>query len=117
MEIFVIYNKLTGLIEGGAGRIDREWDAKNKDGSTISERIPQILAKDLNRAVIYFPDQDLPNPEKHKIVEGKIVELAETDKQPAIKAKLNDAKIQARIRELAIESLKASDSEFPRDYK
>lgn len=73
-EIFVIYNKITSFIDGGAGRIDREWDAKNADGSTISERISLILAKDLDRKVIYLPNQDLPDPEKHKIIDGKIVE-------------------------------------------
>ena len=116
MEIFVIYNKLTGFIDGGAGRIDREWDDGNKDGSTISERIPEILAKDSNRVVIYLPDQDLPDPEKHKIVDGMIVSLTETDKQPAIEARFNEEKIQTEMRELTIQSLKAS-SELPKDYK
>ena len=44
-ELFVIYNKNTGFIDGGAGRIDRQWDNFHKDGSTMSERIPKILAK------------------------------------------------------------------------
>lgn len=75
MEIFVLYNKLTGFIEGGAGRINQEWDAKNLDGSTASERIQAILTKDSNRAVIYLPDQDLPDLEKHKIIDGRIVNI------------------------------------------
>lgn len=113
MEIFVIYNKLTGFIEGGAGRIDR--NAK-PDGSTINERIPLVLAKDSNRVVVYLPEQNLPDPERHKIVDGKIVDLTKADKQPAIEVQINEAKVQVKIRELAIESLKAK-GELPEDYK
>lgn len=114
-EVFVIYNKTTGFIDGGTGRVDFEWDEAHKDGS-MSERIPKILAKNPDRKVIYLPDQNLPDPERHKIVDGKIVELVEQDKQPAIEAKLDEEKIQAKIRELAIEGLKTS-GEFPKDYK
>lgn len=78
-EIFVIYDKATGFIDGGSGRIDREWDAAHKDGSTMSERIPDIVAKKPNRAVIYFPERQLPEPDKHKIANGKIVKLTSTD--------------------------------------
>lgn len=80
-KIFVIYNKDTGFVDGGAGRIDKEWDKAHKDGSTMSERIPKILAKNPDRKVIYLPDQNVPDPEKYKIKEGKIVELTEDDKQ------------------------------------
>lgn len=114
-EIFVTYNETTGYIDGGVGRIDREWDAKNADGSTMSERISLIMKKNMNRKVIYLPDQALPDLEKHKIVDGKIVELTEADKQPAIEAKLNEEKIQAKMRELAIQSLKAN-GELAQDY-
>ena len=86
-EIFVIYNSECELpdggypIDGGAGRINTEWDKTHKDGSTMSERIPKIIGKKPNRKVIYLPNQDLPNSEKHKIKDGKIAELTEKDKQ------------------------------------
>lgn len=76
LEVFVIYNKNSGFIDGGAGRVDR--DAK-PDGSTIAERIPKILAKDSDREVVYLPNQILPDPEKHKILNGKIVEMDKND--------------------------------------
>ena len=76
LEIFVIYNKNTGLIDGGTGRVDRNAEP---DGSTMAERIPEILAKDLNKEVLYLPNQDLPDPKKHKVVDGEIVDLTEDD--------------------------------------
>lgn len=85
-EMFIIYNKITGLLDGGAGRIDREWEAKNADGSTMSERIPEILAKDSNREVVYLSDQILPDPEQHKIQNGKIIKLTDADKETIRKA-------------------------------
>jgi hypothetical protein len=86
-EIFVIYNKDTGFIGGGAGRVDRQWDEAHKDGSTMSERIPQILAKNSDRKVIYLPNQSLPDPEKHKIKNGKIAKLTKKDKEDIEAAK------------------------------
>lgn len=86
-EIFVIYNETNELpkggylIDGGAGIITREWDEAHKDGSTMTERIPEILAKKPGRKVIYFTNQDVPSPEKHKIKNRKIAELKEEDKQ------------------------------------
>jgi len=81
-EIFVIYDKNTGFIDGGAGRIDRELDDTRADSSTTSERIPKILAKNLNREVVYLPNQTLPDPTQHKIETGKIVLKTEQDKLP-----------------------------------
>ncbi len=78
-EIFVIYNKNTGFIDGGSGKIKRKWDDLNKDGSTMSERIPEILAKDPDREVVYLQNQILPDPDKHKIVNVEIVELTESE--------------------------------------
>ena len=79
LEMFVIYNKNTGLIDGGCGRVDREWDAAHKDGSTTSEGIERILAKDPDRAVIFLPNGDLPDPKKHKVVDGEIVEISKEE--------------------------------------
>ena len=76
MEIFVIYNKNTGFIEGGCGRVSR--DVK-PDGSTMAERIPEILKKNPYRGVVYLPNQALLDPEKHRIKEGKIVEMTLED--------------------------------------
>lgn len=114
-EIFVIYNKDTGFIHGGSGRIDRVRDAEHLDGSTISEFIQQILAKDPDRKVIYLPDQDLPSAAKHKIIDGKIVDLTDEDKQPEIEAKLIEEKINKETKALSIKSLKEKD-ELPADY-
>jgi len=114
-EIFVIYNKTTGFLDGGAGKIDREWDDKNKDGSTISENIPKILAKDINRAVIYFPNQNIPDFDNYKIQDGKIVLKTEQDKLPT-QDEIIEEKIQVEIRKIAIENLKAS-GDLPIDYK
>ena len=80
-EIFIIYNRNTGFLEGGAGKIDRDWDAVNADGSTISERITEILAKDSDKEVIYLPNQKVPNSSEYKVVGGRIVELTDGDKQ------------------------------------
>ncbi len=71
-EIFVIYNKNTGEVDGGSGRIDREWDAKNADGSTMSERIVEILKKDPDRAVMYLSNQSVPSKNTHVIIDDKL---------------------------------------------
>jgi hypothetical protein len=71
MEIFVLYNKNTGLIKS-SGRIDRERDNANRDGSTMLEYVERKLS-DPDLAVIYFPERNLPDTEKHKIIDEKIV--------------------------------------------
>ena len=76
LEVFVIYNKNTGLIDGGAGRVDR---SATPDGSTMAERIPLILAKSPDREVVYLPNGKLPDSKKHKIVGGQVVDLTEDD--------------------------------------
>lgn len=103
-EIFVIYNKTTGFIEGGCGKIDRKKDAVSKDGSTMTERIPLILAKNPKREVIYLPNQSLPDPSKHKIVDGNIIDLTEKDKQT-----IEDTKPRSEIEKLTkrIEKIEA----------
>ena len=91
-EIFVIYNKKTGFFDGGAGKINRNWDIANADGSTMSERIAEILAKNPDREVIYLPNQKLSDPEQHKIKDGKIVKLTAADKKA-----IRDAKPKSEI--------------------
>ncbi len=92
-KIYIIYNEAIILpnggytIDGGAAGIDCEWDTSNADGSTQLERIPKILAKNSNRRIIYLPHQDIPDGEKHKIKNGKIVELTEEDKEAIEAAK------------------------------
>ena len=81
-EIFVIYDRTTGFIEGGAGRIDRDAES---DGSTMAERIPDILKKNPNRTVIYLPDQDLPDPNIHRIDKGKIVKMTKANQEERLK--------------------------------
>ncbi|MCK5604801.1 hypothetical protein KAR91_23125 [Candidatus Pacearchaeota archaeon] len=77
-EIFVIYIRGTGFIDGGAGGVNR--DAK-PDGSTVYEKIPGILAKDSRREVIYLPNQPVPDPGKVKVKNGKLVKLTNQDKE------------------------------------
>ena len=86
-ELYVIYNSQVELpdgghpIDGGAAKIDREWDEAHKDGSTQSERIPLILKKKEGRKVDYLPKQTVPDSEKYKFKDGKIVEMTEADIQ------------------------------------
>ncbi len=112
LEIFVIYDKTTGFISGGCGKIDREWDAANKDGSTTSEYIEKILAEDPNKAVIFLSNSDLPDPEKQVIVKGKITEMTEEQKEIIRQSKIYEQKIQSEIRSQAIKSLREEGEEI-----
>ena len=112
-EIFVIYNEANELpkggypIDGGAGIITREWDEAHKDGSTTTERIPEILAKKPGRKVIYFVNQNVPNSEKDKIKNGKIAKLKEEDKQfiASLKPKSEIRLLEERIAALEAQLL------------
>lgn len=114
-ELFVIYNKNTGFIEGGTGKIDRELDALSNDGSTMFERIPLILAKDKNRAVIYLSNQDVPNSKKYKIIDGRVVAFSTADNEATQIQKGYEEKVDLRIRKIAIDQLK-SEGELPQNY-
>lgn len=118
-EIYIIYNTVTGFIERGMGRIDREWDAANADGSTQTERIPLILAKYPDLAVVYLPDQPLPDRTKHKIDRGEMVVLTKEEESVIMQPILDEEKIgeerQALARQEAIQSLK-DKGELPPDY-
>lgn len=113
-EIFVIYNKVTGEIDGGSGRVDREQDSTKSNGATMSERIPQILAKNTNRAVLYLPNQDLPNKNLHRIERGKIILKTDEERLPT-ETELQESRIRREIRSIAIQSLKDKE-ELPRDF-
>ena len=119
-EIFVIYNKTTGFIDGGSGKIDRDWDLINADGSTISERISEIIAKDPNRKAAYLSYQPLPDNTKYKIEEGILVQLTEAEKTAINQVEIDEQKIQDEIstttRATAIQNLK-DKAELPIDYK
>jgi len=78
-KIFVIYNKNTGFIDGGSGRVDQDWDKANADGSTMSERIVAILLKDADRGVIYLPNGDVPDREKFMVKSGKLKKMDADD--------------------------------------
>lgn len=119
-EIFVIYSKNTGLIEG-SGKIDRNWDLINADGSTMLEHIPRILAKDPDRKAAYLPYQQLPDNTKYKIdKKGKLVQLTEAEKTAVKQPRIDEEKIQSEIatltRATAIQNLK-DKAELPIDYK
>jgi len=113
-EIFIIYDKDTGFLNG-VGRIDRAWDALHQDGSTISERISGKLKMDATKGVIYLPNQDLPDPEVHKIREGIVVLKTNEDKLPTQKD-IEAEKINNEIKAMAVASLKTK-GELPQDYK
>lgn len=81
-EIYIIYNTKTGYIEDGGGRIDR-----TKPGKMMNIAIPRILNEGPDREILYLPHQCLPNADKHKIKDGKIVKLTEQDKQAIEAAK------------------------------
>lgn len=104
-EIFVIYNKNTGRIDGGVGKIDRDWDAAHADGSTMLERIPYILAKDPDREVVYLPLQKLPDSETHKIENDEIVPLTSTELIADNLGRDQKTLIEQEVRKLAIQSL------------
>ena len=89
IEVFVLYEKPTGYIVT-IGRVNSEWDAKNRDGSTISEFIEEQVAQGL--AVVFLPGHKLPDHKKYKVVDGKIVELTKQDKA-AIEAKKPKSKV------------------------
>ena len=91
IEIFVISYKTTGFIKS-TGIIDREWDSANLDGSTISEKIESMLLEDSKLVVEYLADQKLPDEEKDKMEDKKIVSLTEADKQ-----KIKDEKPKSRL--------------------
>ena len=70
-EIFVLYDS-AGEIKS-AGRIDLDWCDANRDGSTAFEYIKRKIAEDPNLYVLYLPEQDLPDPIKQKVENGKII--------------------------------------------
>ncbi len=105
-EIFVIYNKTTGFIDGGVGRVDQDWDRDNADGSTTSESIVQILAENPDLEVVYLPNQSLPDSKQHKIVDEQIVDLDESELVLVEEPESNEELIHNKIREMAVSELK-----------
>ena len=67
----------------------------------MSERIVDILAKDLDRDVLYLSDQSVPDAGKHKIIGGEIVDLTQKDKddieiaRPKEQVELLEARVSA----------------------
>ena len=117
-EIFVIYNKITGLIKS-SGRIDREWDSNNLDGSTVTEYIGKKVA-DTNLEVLYLSNQILPDREKYKVDRDGLVEMTAEEIVETIQPRLDEYKIEAEMSTItrfnAIQSLKAK-GELAEDYK
>jgi len=77
-EIFIISEKETGFIKN-SGRIDREWDSNNLDGSTMTERIATVLNNDTSLQVNYLQNGVLPQSTTHKIISGVIIPLSAAD--------------------------------------
>lgn len=109
IEIFILYNKITGFING-AGRIDRELDVTNADGSTTLEWITRVLTNDPDRDVIYLSNQDLPDRNVSKIDKGELVRLTATEevtvKQPEVDEELIQEEVLKITRATAIQNLK-----------
>lgn len=80
-EIFIIYDKNTGYIDGGAGRIDRKKDVAGVGGISMEEVISNTLKENSNLRVLYLPDQGLPDHEEKKIKNKKIVDTTENDRK------------------------------------
>ena len=115
-ELFVIYLDGTGYIDGGIGTIDREWDEQNKDGSTMLERIPEILAKNPQRRVAFIPFQEIPEDvESIKFVDGKFVPLDDGEESFHQKRRRQEKLISRKMRKLAVKELK-KDGELPDDF-
>ncbi len=88
-EIYVISYKATGRIKS-SGRIDKELDALNLDGSTVTEKIAKrLLNTDLE--VTYLPNGLLPDSNTQKIENNLIVPLSIEDvaKDDLIKEAVN----------------------------
>lgn len=110
MEVYVIYNKVSGLLEGGYGPIDRGADQarmEQGDESVMLAHIPRILSKDPDRAVIYLPAGTKFDPARHKIVDGKMVDQTAEDLSAKAAAQERERRIQAKMRELAEQALDA----------
>ena len=90
METFTLYDKNTGFINS-SGTITRDLE---RDGSTLEEYIERKLL-DLDLAIVYFENTNLPDKDKYKISDGKIVELSEEEKQPT-EEQLYESAIKAK---------------------
>ena len=118
MEVFVIYNKNTGFIDGGTGYIDKSMPP---DGSTMAERIPEIIAKKPTREVVYLQSSELlngemPDSQKHKFLGGVMTYFSAADNVKEELKKTQEAKIQAKIRDMAIKDLKKDKDPLFDDY-
>lgn len=103
MEIFIVYGRATGFIKS-SGRIDRESDEDNRDGSTVLEYVERKLTNP-ELTVVYLPDQELPDSGKRKIVDGEIVEMSIEDQLTVLETqtpslKTTVEKLEMRVTEL-----------------
>jgi len=110
MEIFAIYDKTTGEISS-LGKVDR---AGIQDGHSMLENITRALANDDSLAVIYRPNRPLPDKNKYRIINGKVVRQ-NADYVPKIRR--IEMLIARTIRAKAIQWLIASGADIPENYK
>jgi hypothetical protein len=75
MEYYIIHDE-NGFLDGGHGRINR---SEMPDGSTLTERIPLIVAKKPGRCVVYLPGGTIFDPTQHKIKNGAVADLDQAD--------------------------------------
>ena len=107
-EIYIIYGKTTGLIEG-TGRLDRQWDKNHKDGSTASELIEKLLRDNSDLKVVYLPNQKLPDHSQYKVSKnGTVVEMTDQEKTDWSTDQATSINLVEKIQELEdkIEALK-----------
>jgi len=118
LETYILYNKETGEINS-YGSVNREYDASNRDGSTVTEDIERRLLKFTDLDVLYHPERVALDMDKKTVVDGVLVAKSQVtvDAEQAVEQleAEQEEKILAKTRELAITELKAS-GDLPADY-
>lgn len=123
IETFIIYNNKTGDILFHGVR-DTDVDIKKNDyiqAKLDGDTELVLLTIELQDKEDYFVD--IPNPKTQRVVEGKLADKPTeelTSDASALRIAIQEvneieAKISNKVRELAIEALKAS-GDIPTDY-
>ena len=123
-EVYILYNKNTGVIEG-SGRVDRirealKIDFNNLDSSTLTSFINIKKAENEELDVLYKPNYDwfplLPDSEQYKVIGGAVILLSEQELQDIETKNQQKILVDIKIREIAKQSL-IDEGKLPIDYK
>jgi len=109
MEIFILYNTVTEEIKS-SGTVDK---LAEQDGHSMLESINRQLADNTDLAVLYLPNQKLPDKREYTIRNGK---LKKQHPNWVPEKERIEALILADIRTNAIQRLIASGADIPQDY-